>query len=114
MIIEQGANMLTRARAATTPGTQAGDYWILAKSFERSLLAANRSPATIRIYTISVQQLGKFLAERGMPLVLAHITREHVEEYVGDVVRRSRPATAETRYRGLQAFFKWAFEDGEI
>jgi site-specific recombinase XerD len=106
--------MLTKARATVKPPNQAGDYWVLAKSFERSLLAANRSPATIRIYIISVQQLGKFLAERGMPLMVAHITREHVEEYISDVVKRSKPATAETRYRGLQAFFRWAVEDGEI
>src|SRR5439155_2976035 len=40
--------------------------------------------------------------------------REHVEEFINDVLSRSRPGTAETRYRGLQAFFKWAVEDGEI
>jgi hypothetical protein len=51
------------------PPTDVGDLALLAKSFERSLLAANRSPATIRIYTISVQQFGAFLARRGMPLV---------------------------------------------
>ena len=93
---------------------RAGDYWVLAKSFERSLLAANRSPATIRIYSISVQQLGTFLERRGMPLVVASITREHVEEFISDVLRRNKPASAETRYRGVQAFFKWAVEDGEI
>lgn len=87
---------------------------ILTKSFERSLLALNRSPATIRIYTISVQQFGRFLVARGMPLVVANITREHVEEYIADVLRRAKPATAETRFRGIQAFFKWAVEDGEI
>jgi len=91
-----------------------GDLDILTKSFERSLLALNRSPATIRIYTISVQQFGRFLVARGMPLVVANITREHVEEYIADVLRRAKPATAETRFRGIQAFFKWAVEDGEI
>ena len=106
--------MATRARVMPTTATKAGDYWVLAKSFERSLLAANRSPATIRIYTISVQQLGRFLEARGMPLVVASITREHVEEYINDVLQRSKPSSAETRYRGCQAFFKWAVEDGEI
>ena len=62
------------SRPAVTVAT--GDYWILAKSFERGLLALNRSPATIRIYTISVDQLGKFLEAPGMPLGLASITRE--------------------------------------
>jgi site-specific recombinase XerD len=106
--------MPPRARTLTHLPTDVGDLVLLAKSFERSLLAANRSPATIRIYTISVQQFGAFLARRGMPLIVAYITREHAEEYISDVVRRSKPSTAETRYRGLQAFFKWAVEDGEI
>jgi hypothetical protein len=61
VIPEDGGNRPTKARTAATVGGQAGDYSVLAKSFERSLLAANRSPATIRIYTISVQQLGAFL-----------------------------------------------------
>jgi site-specific recombinase XerD len=91
-----------------------GDLAVLARSFERSLLAANRSPATIRIYTISVAQLGQFLSKRGMPLVVAHITREHLEEYLADVLRRRSPGTAETRYRGLKAFFDWLVDDGEL
>ncbi len=103
-----------RGAHAAAGGATTGDYWVLAKSFERGLLALNRSPAMIRIYTISVQQFGRFLASRGMPVVVANITREHVEEFITDVLRRAKPATAETRFRGLQAFFKWAVEDGEI
>lgn len=106
--------MAVRASRQASVGTLAPDFGLLAKSFERSLLAANRSPATIRIYMISVQQLGSFLESRGMPLVIAHITREHLEEFIADVLRRNRPASAETRFRGLQAFFKWALEEGEV
>src|SRR5438093_6993922 len=106
--------MAATAPAGASTRAQTGDFWILAKSFERSLLAANRSPATIRIYTISVDQFGRFLEARSMPLTVASITREHVEEFINDVLGRSKPGTAETRYRGLQAFFKWAVEDGEI
>jgi site-specific recombinase XerD len=91
-----------------------GDFAALVRSFQRSLEAANRSPATIRIYTISVAQLADFLAERGMPLSVASITREHVEEFIGDVLRRKSPGTAETRYRGIKAFFDWLVEEGEI
>jgi len=87
---------------------------MLAKSFERSLLAANRSPATIRIYRISLEQFRAFLESRGMPTVVAHLTREHVEEFLADVLRRNKPASAETRYGGLRQFFKWAVEEGEI
>ena len=49
-----------------------------------------------------------------MPLVVVNITRGHVEEYLSDVLQRSKSSTAETHYRGLQAFLKWAVEDGEI
>lgn len=93
---------------------QSGDIAMLSRSFRRSLEAANRSPATIRIYTISVAQLAAFLESQGMPLVVANITREHVEEWMSDVLKRSAPASAETRYRGAKAFFDWLVEDGEL
>lgn len=91
-----------------------GDMGLLAKSFRRSLEAANRSPATIRVYSISVAQLAEFLHASGMPLVVANITREHVETWLGDILRRRSPATASTYYRGLKAFFDWLVEDGEL
>src|SRR3954451_13111249 len=103
---------VARTRAATRAA--APDLTVLTKSFERSLYAANRSPATIRIYRISLEQFAAFLESRGMPIVTADITREHVEEFLTDILRRSKPATAETRYGGLRQFFKWAVEEGEI
>jgi site-specific recombinase XerD len=89
-------------------------YQALAKSFERSLAAANKSPATIRTYRESVRLLGEFLAEQGMPTRVDAITREHIEEFIADQLRRWRPATAETRYKGLRQFFGWLLEEGEI
>lgn len=112
MIREATRGLGQRDTSATlVPG---GDYWLLAKSFERSLWAANRSPATVRVYTISVQQFGAFLQKQGMPLRVASVTREHVETFLAAVLRRSAPATAHTRHRGLKQFFKWAAEEGEI
>jgi site-specific recombinase XerD len=107
-----GSLRATTSRSDTQ--VRADDYWVLAKSFERSLHALNRSAATIRIYLISVQQFGSFLTARGMPLVVESITREHVEEYISDVLRRNKPSSAETRYRGLRAFFNWAADEGEV
>jgi site-specific recombinase XerD len=106
--------MAIRAPARAEQSVSMGDFWILAKSFERSLLAANRAPGTIRIYTISVQQLGRFLESRGMPMLLASITREHLEEFIKDVLSRNKPSSAETRYRSIKAFFDWAVNDGEL
>jgi site-specific recombinase XerD len=91
-----------------------GDIGVLARSFERSLCARNLSPATIRIYTISVSQLADFLDAQSMPLVVANISREHVEEFLADVLQRRKPATAATRHRGLKAFFDWLVDEGEI
>lgn len=91
-----------------------GDIGALSKSFERSLRAANRSPSTIRIYTISVAQLADFLAERRMPLLVEHLTREHLEEWLSDILARRSAGTAETRYRGAKSFFDWLVEEGEL
>lgn len=95
------------------------DYWTQVKSFERSLRALNRSAATIRAYTMSVGQLGKFLEANELPMVLTDIAREHVEEFLNSILARSTPehstaATAETRYRGIRAFFTWALDEDEI
>jgi site-specific recombinase XerD len=86
----------------------------LVRSFERSLLALNRSPHTIRIYLIAVDRLGSFLRERGMPVAVTSISREHVEEYIAHEIKKNSAATAETRFRGLKALFKWLIEEGEI
>jgi len=102
------------APKAVSVAVREGDFALLAKSFERSLLAANRSPDTIRIYTISVAQLAAFLAERGMPLTVAGVARQHLEEWLTDILRRRSPATAETRYRGAKAFFDWLVDDGAL
>jgi site-specific recombinase XerD len=91
-----------------------GDLTDLARSFERELRARNLSPSTIRIYTLSVAALAAFLGERGMPTVVANLTREHVEEWLIDLGQRSAPATVETRFRGAKAFFDFLVAEGEI
>lgn len=107
-----GARTSARSKEA---GPRTDDFWILAKSFELSLRARNLSPATIRIYKLSVEALGDFLTAKGMPTVVANITGEHLREFLNDVRSRGGSAgTAETRYRGFKQFFKWAVEEGEI
>lgn len=93
---------------------EGGDIGILARSFRRSLVPTEYSPSTVRIYTISVAQLADFLAQRNMPLVVANITAEHINEFLADVLQRRSAGTAVTRYRGVRAFFRWAFVEGEI
>src|SRR5918912_1514645 len=91
-----------------------GDYGLLANSFRRSLLAANKSPKTIKAYLDAVNLFAAFLAEKGMPCSVSAISREHVESFLADQLARWRPATAATRHKSLRVFFNWLVEEGEI
>lgn len=94
----------------------------LVNSFRRSLMAQNKSPKTVKSYLEAVNALMEFLQERGMPLQLPHIKREHVEAFILDLLERPHkvsgkplsPRTAFNRFKSLQQFFKWAVEEGEI
>ncbi len=98
-----------------------GDIGVNVESFGRHLRAENLSPKTQITYLESCNQFGRFLAEQGMPQRVADITREHCEAFMTDLLNRRKPngeqfkpATANNRYRGLQSFFKWLVEEGEV
>jgi site-specific recombinase XerD len=99
---------------ATAHRGLASSYLLLTRSFQRSLAAENKSLKTIKTYLDAVKQLGEFLASKGMPTEVAHISREHVESFIGDVLAQWKPATASNRYRALRVFFGWLVEEGEI
>jgi site-specific recombinase XerD len=82
--------------------------------FARDLRAQNRSEATIESYSTAVRQFDDFLAEQGMPRLVANIHREHVAAFIEGVLRRAKPATAANRYRSLQQFFRYLRDEGEI
>lgn len=82
--------------------------------FVRSLRAENLSLRTVDKYEESVRLLVGFLREKGMPLQPSAITREHIEEFIEDQLRRHKPATASTRFKSLQRYFRWLVEEGEI
>jgi len=94
--------------------TDAGTIRSLMGSFRLYLRATNRAAKTVKTYLDSVEQLARFLEERGMPLQVAAIRREHVEAFLEDLLDRRRPATALNRHAGLRAFFRFLVEDGEI
>jgi site-specific recombinase XerD len=100
----------TSAAHSTAPD----DLLTLAASWRRSLAARRSSPRTIATYTTAVEQLAAFLAAAGMPTRVANVRREHVEAWVTDLLARRAPSTAHNRFRGAQAFFGWALEEGEI
>lgn len=85
-----------------------------ARSFRRSLRAANASPNTVTAYLGAVEALDGYLAEQGMPRAVRAVRREHVESWMESLLARYRPATAHQRYRGAQRFFNWLVEEGEL
>jgi site-specific recombinase XerD len=91
-----------------------GDLAVNARSFGRSIRAENLSPNTEAAYMSAVARFADFLADNGMPQDVAHIKREHVEAFIEDRLSRWKPATANHSYRGLQRFFAWLLEEGEI
>ncbi len=98
----------------STPIRPAGDLSVNIASFRRHLRAENLSPRTEQTYTEAVRLFMRYIAEQGMPEDVAHIRREHVEMFISDLLDRRKPATANNRFRGLQAFFKWLVEEGEV
>jgi site-specific recombinase XerD len=85
----------------------------LLPSFQRHLRAENKSPRTIESYTEAVRRLHDFLTVRGMPVIIASITREHVEAFMEDQLSRLAASSARSRYASLRQFFRWVVEDGE-
>jgi site-specific recombinase XerD len=83
-------------------------------SFERHLKATNKAPRTIQSYLEACNQFATFLALQGMPTDPGKITSEYIEAYMADVLEHHKATTAMSRYKSLQAFWKWAEEEGEV
>ena len=96
------------------PPTAYGDVATLAVSWRRTLAAENKSPATLDTYLRTVRLFVEFLDAQGIPRDVEGIRREHCEAFVQDQLDRHSASTANTRYRGLQRFFNWAEDEGEI
>lgn len=86
----------------------------LAVEFDLTLVAQNKSAATRKVYGTAVRQFSAYLGAKGMPTEVAHITREHVEAFIAGLVMAKAASTAKTRYGGLQVFFGWCEEEGEL
>jgi site-specific recombinase XerD len=84
----------------------------LSRSFERHLRAKNLSDGTVASYLVGLRQFTAFLQPHGRGLTEA--TRADLEAFVGDLLRRWSPATASTRYKQLQALYRWLEDEEEI
>lgn len=99
---------------ATGTPSSVGELTSLLPSWRLHLEAANLSGRTIRAYTDDGAMFARFLVDRGMPTAVADIHREHVEAFIAAELERTAPASAATRYRSLQQFFRWLDEEGEV
>ncbi len=93
---------------------QQGDFNVNLISFQRYLRASNYSPRTQDTYSQAVIQFADFIVQKGMPLSLGDLRREHVEHWINMLLETRSASTANNRYRGLQAFWKFLMEEGEI
>lgn len=89
--------------------------------WETHLQSLNRSPRTIESYVESVRDFDAYLARVGMPRDVAHITREHVESYILDILqnrtyrgRHLTVSTATLRFRSLRVFFNWCRDEEKV
>jgi site-specific recombinase XerD len=87
---------------------------VLNRSFRRTLEAENKSARTMQAYTDAVRLLAAYCQAHGQPLLAGELRRDHIQAFIADQLVRWKPATAHNRYRGLQAFFKWAVAEGDL
>lgn len=99
----------------TTPTEAPGSITRLARSWQLSLRASNKSARTVEGYTATLRLFREYLDAAGMPTAVEAITREHIEAYLVDGLDRGNKAsTVATRHKGLRVFFAWLEEEGEI
>jgi hypothetical protein len=84
----------------------------LLRSFERHLLAQNRSERTVGNYLESARLAQAFLEARGKRLEQA--TQADLEDFLGDILRRRSANTAATRYNVLRVLYRWLEQEEEL
>jgi site-specific recombinase XerD len=92
----------------------AGDLNVNLELWLRHLASKNLSPHTIASYRTAVELLSDFLSDRGMPLAVGKVKREHIEAFIAHLLETRSAETAATRYRCLRPFFKWLEAEGEL
>lgn len=91
------------------------DYAFYTSSFSLALRARNVSAATHYTYLAGVNLLIDFVKAEQVASDITQITRTHIQAFLADLhAKGQKPTTVATRYRALQAYFKWAVEDEVI
>lgn len=88
------------------------DIETLVPSWELTLRAERKSPATIKSYTDAVRGFIEWCRSQGAPVVL---TKANVNGYVAALLESGRsPATARSRQLGVRRFAEFLVEEGEV
>lgn len=88
------------------PATDVDELAVELRSAARHLRATNLSGRTRETYLAAMHLCHAFLWDRGMPLQVAHVRREHVEAFIVHLLETRSPVTAKSRwYDVLRAFF---------
>lgn len=96
------------------PKPPAGDIRSLAASWATSLEAERKSPKTVKTYTEATRLLADHLAHTDGPQRVADIGRADLDRFFVALHARCKPATVNNRYRGLQQFWRWLLDEGEV
>lgn len=84
----------------------------LLNSWEITLLAENKSPATISSYLRGVRLYLRWVEQNGHPMEL---TRGQVQQYSAELVAEGKEAnTVRLRQAALRQFGRWLVDEGEI
>ena len=94
--------------------TRSFDIHRALSSFNLALRAQNKSPGTVELYSLAVRQLTDYLKGEGHSLQVVEITRDDINGYLSGLHQIHKPSTVDTRYRSLQAFFKFLQLEDEI
>jgi site-specific recombinase XerC len=88
------------------------DLVALLPSWELSLRAERKSPATIKVYGDGVRRFLVWCEETGH---LPQLSRRALAEFVADLLEAgAEPATARSRYLSLRRFSAWLVEEREL
>jgi integrase/recombinase XerD len=94
----------------TTPHTT------IESSLNQFLLELDKSPSTIQVYHIDIQQFLDWLHANDITIVGAqHVTRSHINDYLSYLVNQGRTGTTLTRKLvSIRLFFTYLVSDGVI
>lgn len=82
--------------------------------YVRYLRSRGIAQGTIDKYTTALRDLYSWLVEHNLDSAVLSIQRPQLQDYLADVIARCKPATANTRFYSLRAFFLYLIEDEEI